>query len=29
MLEKRIPFLHFVRIGKSEMDEFKKFYEQM
>lgn len=29
MLERRIPFLHFVRIGESEMDEFKKFCKQM
>lgn len=29
LLEKRSPFLHFVRIDESEMDEYKKFYEQM
>jgi transketolase len=29
MLERRKPFLHFVRIGQSEMDEYKKYYDQM
>lgn len=29
LLEKRSPFLHFVRISDPEMEEFKKFYEQM
>lgn len=29
LLEKRIPFLHFVRIEPSEMDDFKAFYNQM
>ncbi len=29
MLEKRKPFLHFVRIPKSEMDEYKRFCDQM
>lgn len=29
MLEKRKPFLHFVRIDKSEMDEFKNFCDHM
>ncbi len=29
LLEKRIPFLHFVRINASEMADFKAFYNQM
>ena len=29
MLEKRKPFLHFVRIGESELEEYKNFCNQM
>lgn len=29
LLEKRKPFLHFVRVGNDEMEDFKKFYDQM
>jgi len=29
LLEKRKPFLHFVRIEGDEAEEFKKFYQQM
>ncbi|HWQ77535.1 MAG TPA: 1-deoxy-D-xylulose-5-phosphate synthase N-terminal domain-containing protein [Anaerovoracaceae bacterium] len=29
LLEKRIPFLHFVRIDKSEIDEYRCFCDQM
>ncbi|BES66580.1 transketolase [Gottschalkiaceae bacterium SANA] len=29
LLEKRKPFLHFVRIKEDEMQDFKEYYEQM